>query len=701
MLNIVCLNAGNYLGRGVEYVNILADMVARNISKETTYKFICFTDSINHGFNYFTGKEGGLYEAPHNKYDPEIDVRPLPAEGLEGWWNKLALFKEGLFPDGDRILYIDLDSVITSGLDDIIKYDGEFAILRDFYRPEGMQSSVMAWKANGHSWIIWEAWVRNGMPKDEYGDQRWIERMVNPDYWQDLYPNCFVSYKIHAAFDIPKCAKIVVFHGEPRPHEVKDGWMPFVWKIGGGTTLELKHIGNVSQDVFMANVRNSLTLSLPWLQMQDEHEGHAVIIGGGPSLNDDLEEIKQRQLCGQVIFAVNNSYNHLAGRGIVPDAHVMIDARDKNKEFLPKTGTNPLCYYASQVHPEVFELAHKNGNNVVLFHSFFSDGIFEVIGHDSGDPLIGGGCTVGLHSIALAWALGYRNFHLYGFDSSYTDDENHAYRQPLNDSDRRIEVVMNEKKYNCAPWMATQVEDFKALAKTLIEKGCVMTVHGSGLLPDVAKLMSMPDSPDTEMVCKDGTWWPSKCVESRLNSEFTFNDISTVIAACNGKKTAIQAGGNVGIWPREFARHFEKVISFEPDELNFECMVKNTENNDNLTIYNTALGDKVGEAALVRASHNCGAHYVKDGSEFRVMTIDSLDLDSCDLIQLDIEGYEMNALKGAVETISAFHPVIMVEDKGLSQRYGTCKGDIEKWLEPMGYIQHAVTGRDVIFVHKQ
>lgn len=680
MLNIVCVNAGNYLGRGADYVNILANMVARNISKETVYKLICFTDT----------PEG---------YDSEVDVRSLPVSGLEGWWNKLALFKEGLFPDGDRILYLDLDTVIVGGLDDIIKYEGEFAILRDFYRLDGLQSSVMAWKPNQNTKRLWAQWIASGMPKTKYGDQKWIELCLygdsyfHYDKWQDLYPDCFISYKVHATSGIPSNAKMVIFHGNPRPHKVTTGWMPHVWKIDGGTTLELKHICNTPDDKIAANIKNALKLPFPWLKMIDEHQGHAVIVGGGPSLKNDLEEIRERQKQGQLIFATNNTLKYLLENGIAPDCHVMIDAREENAEFIFE---GPLCYYASQVHPACFEKA----KNVILFHSFFSDGIFDIIGDETGDPLVGGGCTVGLHSIALVWILGYRNFHLYGFDSSYTAGENHAYKQPLNDSDKIIEVVMNAKKYQVAPWMATQVENFKALAKELIERGCVITVHGEGLLPDVAKIMAMPDERDTEMVCKDGTWWPSKCTESRLNAEFTFDDIKTAISACEGKKTAIQAGGNVGIWPREFSKHFEKVISFEPDELNFECLVKNTENIDNIHIYNTAVGDKAGSAALERISYNCGAHYLKEGAEFHVMTIDSLDLDSCDLIQLDIEGFELNALKGAQKTINAFHPVIMVEDKGLSQRYGSSKGDIEKWLQPLGYIAHAQTARDIIFIHK-
>jgi hypothetical protein len=43
------------------------------------------------------------------------------------------------------------------------------------------------------------------------------------------------------------------------------------------------------------------------------------------------------------------------------------------------------------------------------------------------------------------------------------------------------------------------------------------------------------------------------------------------------------------------------------------------------------------------------------------VTIDSLDLRECDAIFLDVEGYEVSALRGASETIARTRPVLMVE----------------------------------------
>jgi hypothetical protein len=83
-----------------------------------------------------------------------------------------------------------------------------------------------------------------------------------------------------------------------------------------------------------------------------------------------------------------------------------------------------------------------------------------------------------------------------------------------------------------------------------------------------------------------------------------------------------------------------------------------------------------------------------------VLTIDSLSLPNCDLIYLDIEGYEMLALFGAANTISNYFPVIAVEDKGLSETFGYKKGDIEYYLiHEWDYKVVERPGRDVILVH--
>ena len=182
MLNIVCVNNNNYLGRGEEYVDRLRKSIEANCTIQ--YKFVVIDNCIN-----------------------------------EGWWAKLEIFK--YFPVGDRVLYFDLDTVVTGNIDDLASYDGEFMALSDWYHPEVINSSVMLFES-GTANNIYDKWVELKKPKLMGGDQQWIY-MMKPaaKRIQTDFQNRVVSYKAHCKNGVPKTASVVCFHGNPRPHEVE------------------------------------------------------------------------------------------------------------------------------------------------------------------------------------------------------------------------------------------------------------------------------------------------------------------------------------------------------------------------------------------------------------------------------------------------------------------------------------------------
>lgn len=86
--------------------------------------------------------------------------------------------------------------------------------------------------------------------------------------------------------------------------------------------------------------------------------------------------------------------------------------------------------------------------------------------------------------------------------------------------------------------------------------------------------------------------------------------------------------------------------------------------------------------------------------EAPVLRIDDFETDGLGLVYLDIEGFELNALMGATETIRKYRPVIALEDKGLSEKYGTPKGAVEEWLaSQFDYVVLKRVHRDVILGH--
>lgn len=479
MFNVVCIRAGELFSPA--YVTILRDMVARNLEGGFEGRFVCFTDRPD--------------DLP-----TDIMTAPLPAD-LPGWWSKLALFRKDLFPEGDRVLFFDLDTVIAGAIDRLAKFEGEFAILRDFYRPNGFQSSVMAWRAGAQS-QIWESYEAAGCPTDDpRGDQWWIERSAHVgrvQILQDVFPDTFVSFKKSGGV-IPAKASVVVFHGLPRPHQVTDGWVPKVWSIGGLSHAELTAVCNTALEQLLDNVRSACARDLPWFDAQnDEHDRHVAIIGGAPSVRDMLDEIVWRKSVGQDIWVLNNAWGELQKvrddlRSIRPDVQVMLDARPQNREFLVSAKEHLI---ASQCDPSVFHALEGYADKVTLWH-VNSPGMPELLADEKKRVtyLIGGGGTVGMNAIQLAVSRGYRQIHLYGFDSSFRGSEHHAYPQALNDKDVRSDVLYGDKHYTCAPWMVGQAQEFMELAPSYAADGVTITVHGEGLLPDIARDMARHFTP--------------------------------------------------------------------------------------------------------------------------------------------------------------------------------------------------------------
>lgn len=147
----------------------------------------------------------------------------------------------------------------------------------------------------------------------------------------------------------------------------------------------------------------------------------------------------------------------------------------------------------------------------------------------------------------------------------------------------------------------------------------------------------------------------------------------------NNYDVVVTGGTSCGMHARFYAKKFKYVYAFEPDPLSFHCMVNNAQ-FDNVIKLNAAIGHTNGIVGLKRVSEdNVGMHHLVDKNEFHIpmLSIDSLNLDACDLIQLDVEGFEQSAINGAKKTIEKFKPVI------IGERFGTEEN--MKFMKNIGY----------------
>ncbi len=146
-----------------------------------------------------------------------------------GWWSKMLMFDPMFMPAQD-FFYLDLDCIITGDVTPFLLLN-RLTIMRDVYRPHGLQSAAMFLPAV-YRGEVWSAWAQN--PKKHMvahadgGDQSfletiWLERAYR---LQDQLPGALISYKANevATKGVPKGTRIVMFHGRPKPRQLR-------WKL--------------------------------------------------------------------------------------------------------------------------------------------------------------------------------------------------------------------------------------------------------------------------------------------------------------------------------------------------------------------------------------------------------------------------------------------------------------------------------------
>ncbi len=167
--------------------------------------------------------------------------------------------------------------------------------------------------------------------------------------------------------------------------------------------------------------------------------------------------------------------------------------------------------------------------------------------------------------------------------------------------------------------------------------------------------------------------------------------------------TALDIGANIGIFSYRLSGIAQRVVSFEiNDDLltelqawnpgNIEVVAKGLSSEAHeATLYIPVLNGKklVGWASL--APGNCPDTSEHVTKRVETVTLDSLALRNVTFIKIDVEGHELEVLRGATETLRANRPVMMIEirDHNLTQ--------VRELLDGLGYAEttmKALTGHE-------
>lgn len=165
-------------------------------------------------------------------------------------------------------------------------------------------------------------------------------------------------------------------------------------------------------------------------------------------------------------------------------------------------------------------------------------------------------------------------------------------------------------------------------------------------------------------------------------------------------KTIVDIGANIGNYTIALKNAYptSTIHSFEPNSINYQRLVKNIELNEfkNIKANQLGLSDKKGELNLYFEDKNMGAASLAEsaGSKHEVIKLDTLDnyctqnsIENIDLLKIDIEGGEINCLKGGVGILEKTKKgIIQLEvDYGHCKRLGYTAEELFEFPVQFGY----------------
>lgn len=164
-------------------------------------------------------------------------------------------------------------------------------------------------------------------------------------------------------------------------------------------------------------------------------------------------------------------------------------------------------------------------------------------------------------------------------------------------------------------------------------------------------------------------------------------------------RISLDVGANKGIWSDVLRRLSPEVHAFEPNPKIFPILQAGAAKN--VVTHSIALSDQTGSAEF-RIPRNRKGNYSNQGGSLSIakvadnygrVAVDAVKLDDLDIkgvgfIKIDVEGFELQVLKGAEETVRRDRPVMIIEieEKHMKRPLDEAISEIENY----GYLAFAL-----------
>ena len=193
-----------------------------------------------------------------------------------------------------------------------------------------------------------------------------------------------------------------------------------------------------------------------------------------------------------------------------------------------------------------------------------------------------------------------------------------------------------------------------------------------------------------------GLWIPDR--EQRRYSEYGEVDgildldvrkTSVAVQECATRKTALDIGAHIGATAKYLSKHFLRVEAFEAIPDTFDFLKMNTDGLENVGIHNVAAADAAKDLYFeYLETHTQLSHVISgpdskyyEGEKSQVIgpipakALDEFHFLDVSFIKIDVEGTELDVVRGLERTILTNRPVILMEQGKNEAKYHHRKED--------------------------
>lgn len=176
--------------------------------------------------------------------------------------------------------------------------------------------------------------------------------------------------------------------------------------------------------------------------------------------------------------------------------------------------------------------------------------------------------------------------------------------------------------------------------------------------------------------------------------------------------TFIDIGAHMGTYSIIISPYCKQVYSFEPQSSTFECLNRGINANKitNIITHNVGIGSKEEILFLSHVSEDGGGSSLLDNisdmtglktlsqEAVDVFPLDSYDINNINLIKIDVEGFELEVLKGAVKTLERNNYPPILFEAWPNKWYQEQREELIDYAKGLGYNIHKVGGSDNMYL---